>query len=52
MTKNMWMVRAGEGAFLIDDFRSKNIVSIGWNKIGDVSAVKRKDKIKDLIKQV
>jgi restriction system protein len=28
----MWMVRAGEGAYAIEDFRSKNIVSIGWGE--------------------
>ena len=33
---NMWMVRAGENAFLIDDFKDLNIVAIGWG-IGDLS---------------
>ena len=33
---NMWMVRAGENAFLIDDFKELNIVAIGW-EIGDLS---------------
>jgi len=47
----MWMVRAGESAFLIDDFRSKNYVSIGWNRIGDISGIKRKDSIKKLVEQ-
>jgi len=51
MVKNMWMVRAGTGAFLIDDFKSKNYVSIGWNKIGDISDVRRKDKIKRLVEE-
>lgn len=51
MVKNMWMVRAGESAFLIDDFKSKNYVSIGWNKIGNISDVKRKDKIKKLVEE-
>ena len=51
MAKNMWMVRAGEGAFLIDGFRNKNYVSIGWNEIGDISDVKRKDKIKKLVEE-
>ena len=27
---NMWMVRAGEGAYAIQDFRSKGVVAIGW----------------------
>lgn len=29
-----WMVRAGQGGFLIDEFLEKNIVAIGWNEIG------------------
>lgn len=29
---NMWMVRAGEEAYAIDDFRSKNCVAIGWSE--------------------
>src|SRR5688572_9706356 len=28
--KTMWMVRAGEGAYAIEDFRSKSLVAIGW----------------------
>ena len=47
----MWMVRAGESAFLIDDFRSKSYVAIGWNKIGDISGIKRKDNIKKLVEK-
>jgi len=51
MNKNqLWMVRAGEGAFLVDDFLTKNIVSIGWNKIGDLSKVNNLDKLKELIR--
>lgn len=34
--KNIWMIRAGEGAFLIDEFKKRNIVVIGWG-IGDVA---------------
>jgi len=30
MTKRMWMVRAGQGGTLAEDFRSKNLVAIGW----------------------
>jgi len=28
----MWMVRAGEEAYAIEDFRSKNVVAIGWGE--------------------
>ena len=34
---NMWMVRAGENAYLIDDFNDSNVVAIGW-EVGDLSA--------------
>lgn len=29
----MWMVRAGEKAYAIEDFRSKGVVAIGWSDI-------------------
>lgn len=45
------MVRAGEDVFLISDFKKKNYVSIGWNKIGDLSDIKQKEKIKELVEQ-
>lgn len=46
----MWMVRAGEGAFLIDRFKNENRVVIGW-EIGDLNKVKNLDEIKNLIKK-
>ena len=45
----MWMVRAGQGAYLIDDFRKKNLVAIGWQELGDLLELKDKDEIKQLI---
>ena len=42
---NIWMVRAGESAFLIDEFKKRNIAVIGWG-IGDV-----KDLTEDQIKE-
>jgi restriction system protein len=51
MTKTMWMVRAGEDAFLIEDFKKKKIVAIGWDKLGDLTNIKRKGKIKELVEQ-
>jgi restriction system protein len=41
------MVRAGEGGFLFDEFKSKNVVAIGWNKLGDLVKAKNNDEIKD-----
>ncbi|PAV05482.1 restriction endonuclease [Methanobacterium bryantii] len=43
------MVRAGQNAFLIDDFKSKNIVAIGWDEIGDLSACKSHNAVKKLV---
>ena len=34
--KNIWMVRAGVNALLIDEFKSRNIVALGWG-IGDLT---------------
>jgi restriction system protein len=45
------MVRAGEDAFLIDDFRKKSYVSIGWNELSDLSHVTDRDTIKELVEQ-
>lgn len=49
--KSMWMVRAGEDAFLIEDFRKKNYVSIGWNDLLDLSKIKNREEIKELLKK-
>jgi Uncharacterized conserved protein len=46
----MWMVRAGEGAFLIDKFKEENLVAIGW-EIGNLSNIKSSEDIKELIRQ-
>lgn len=35
----MWMVRAGEGAYLIEDFLKNKSVAIGWDEVGDLSKV-------------
>jgi len=32
--KKMWMVRAGQGAVAVQDFRSKGVVAIGWSDGG------------------
>ena len=43
----MWMVRAGEEAFLVDDFKDLNIVAIGW-ETGDLSG-KSRDEITQIM---
>lgn len=30
----VWMVRAGQGSYLIDEFRDRDIIAIGWNELG------------------
>ena len=35
---NMWMVRAGENSFLMEDFKNNNIVAIGWD-LGDLREI-------------
>lgn len=49
--RNMWMVRAGEGAFLIDDFKKKNYVAIGWNELLDLARFHDREDIKGLLEK-
>ena len=44
---NMWMVRAGKNAFLIDEFKENNIVAIGWG-LGNLKD-KSKEEIEELV---
>ena len=48
MTK-MWMVRAGPGSFLINEFLENNVVAIGWN-LGDLTD-KSDEEIAELYKK-
>jgi restriction system protein len=48
----MWMVRAGEGAFIIEDFLKKQVVAIGWDKVGDLRKLKEIDQFKDQLRKV
>ena len=47
--KQMWMVRAGKEAFLIDAFKERNIVALGWD-LGNLKD-KNADDIKRLMKE-
>lgn len=44
--KTMWMVRAGEDAFLIDDFKNKNYVAIGFDILSDLTDVSGREGLK------
>jgi restriction system protein len=50
MKKNMWMVRAGEGAVLFSDFKEKDVIAIGWSEAGDFTDVNDSSEIKDRIR--
>lgn len=39
----MWMVRAGEGGFRFEDFKSGSRVSIGWEEMGDMTALRSRE---------
>jgi restriction system protein len=41
--KVMWMVRAGEGGYQFDEFKSRSVVAIGWVEMGDMSALKTRE---------
>lgn len=37
MSQKMWMVRAGEAAYLVEEFKKKNVVAIGWMELGNLT---------------
>lgn len=42
MSKNAWMIRAGEGGHLIDEFE-KGVVSVGWDATGAIADKSQRD---------
>ncbi len=46
MPEIKWMVRAGEGSYLIDEF-ARGFIAIGWYELGDLSAVTSPDEIRE-----
>lgn len=44
-----WMVRAERDGRLFDAFKEKSAVAIGWNEVGDLSTVKTRKAIADLV---
>ena len=53
MTTNppVWMVRAGEGAKLIDQFLENSEVAIGWNPLGPIDRGDSRDSISQRVQQ-
>lgn len=48
--KKAWMVRAGEGGRLFDEFR-KGYVAVGWNAMGDITKLVTRDQLSDAYKK-
>ena len=42
----VWMVRAGEGGYLIDEF-ARGYVAIGWQAMGDMSSIQSQDEMRE-----
>lgn len=47
--KKIWVIRAGQGAQLIDRFLEKGQVAIGWNELGPIDAGTSRQDIADRI---
>src|SRR5688572_14225242 len=46
-----WMIRAGEGGYMLNEFIEKKIIAIGWGEVGDLSKVKGQNEIKSLLNE-
>lgn len=51
MAKQVWMVRAGRDSVFIDEFLSRQMIAIGWTKLGDLSNVHTREQIVQLVEQ-
>jgi restriction system protein len=45
----LWMLRAGEKGFLFDKFIEKSLIAIGWNELGDLSKIRSREELKQLL---
>lgn len=50
MAETMWMVRAGEGAYLIEEF-ARGYVVLGWPEVGDLTKAKTQEDIRAMYNQ-
>jgi restriction system protein len=44
-----WMVRAGEGGYLFEDFERSGYAGIGWREAGDFTGVENWDQMRELL---
>jgi len=48
--KSVWMVRAGAGGYLFEDFIKNHVVAIGWERLRDLSKITSKKEMKERVK--
>ena len=48
--QNAWVIAAGKGGSLWDDFVNSNMIKMGWNDVGDLSSVSKKEQLKSIVK--
>jgi restriction system protein len=46
MSRNNWFIRAGENAYLFDEFKLGQAIAIGWNEVGSLEQVKHINDVK------
>ncbi len=49
--RTFWMVRAGEGGYMLNKFIENKIIAIGWKQIGDLTKVQDQNEIKELLRK-
>lgn len=47
----IWMVRSGQGGYLVDEFVENGIVAIGWNFLGEIPSGINYDNLKKLFSE-
>ncbi len=43
----IWMVRAGEGGYLVEEFQKEGVVGIGWDALGDMTPLEDREQIQN-----
>ncbi|XOV66349.1 MAG: restriction endonuclease [Fluviicola sp.] len=47
-TTDSWMIRSGQGGYLLEEFFEHNLIALGWNEVGSLSEIKNKEELKSL----
>lgn len=48
----VWMVRAGRGGYVAEDFGKKGCIAIGWQELGDLSGLTSREEVRRLVDEV